>query len=139
MQSVEAELRLSYPRKTFSALNLKIKSETWGRHESSGDRTSCGSHSFQGLKIVRYLHLLNPDLMDYASTDKLKIMTTCSKYALNSYIPSFFADSNDSRHCIMHKTYNSEIQSLQIQLGRKAGSKRKIKRSLKKKKGGAKC
>ena len=114
MQSVEAELRLSYPRKTFSALNLKIKSETWGRHESSGDRNSCGSHSFQGLKIVRYLHLLNPDLMDYTSTDKLKIMTTCSKYALNSYIPSFFADSNDSRHCIMHKTYNSEIQSLQI-------------------------
>ena len=37
MQSVEAELRLSYPRKTFSALNLKIISETWGRHESSGD------------------------------------------------------------------------------------------------------
>ena len=98
MQSAEAELRLSYPRKTFSALNLKIKIETWGRHESSGGRNSCGSHSFQDLKIVRYLHLLNPDLMDYASTDKLKIMTTSSKYALNSYIPSFFADRNDSRY-----------------------------------------
>lgn len=101
MQSVEAELRLSYPRKTFSALNLlKIKSETWGRHESSGDRNSCGSHSFQGLKIVRYLHLLSPDLMDFASTDKLKIMTTCSKYAFKFIYSFILSRGTDSRHCI---------------------------------------
>ena len=47
----------------FSDLNLKIQSETLGKHESLGDTNSNSSHSFWDLEVMKYLDLLNCNMI----------------------------------------------------------------------------
>lgn len=72
---------LTYPGSTFSALTLKIKSEAWGRHESSGDRNLCGSHSVRDPEIMSDLDLLNPDWVDYTGTEWVERSWQCVQQA----------------------------------------------------------
>lgn len=83
---------------------------------------------------MRYLDLLNPDLMDCCKYRQgCKIIMVCSKCAQNSYIPACIAEGNGNRHSFMHKTYNyNAVQSLHAQLGRRTGSAGGINRPLEK-------